>query len=71
MAESAASYGSQRTTEAGGGLGLVQRCPKVIGLTPTYGKCGIIPAQMSYVESKGEINILEYRAPGSDCRNEN
>ncbi|WP_236079699.1 DUF2790 domain-containing protein [Pseudomonas aeruginosa] len=26
---------------------------------------------MSYVESKGEINILEYRASGSDCRNEN
>ncbi|MGU1307063.1 DUF2790 domain-containing protein [Pseudomonas aeruginosa] len=58
----------------------LNRCPgsvdhyniaKVIGLTPTYGKCGIIPAQMSYVESKGEINILEYRASGSDCRNEN
>ncbi|HGR4969078.1 TPA: DUF2790 domain-containing protein [Pseudomonas aeruginosa] len=42
-----------------------------MGLTPTYGKCGIIPAQMSYVESKGEINILEYRASGSGCRNEN
>ncbi|WP_144421777.1 DUF2790 domain-containing protein [Pseudomonas aeruginosa] len=43
----------------------------VIGLTPTYGKCGIMPAQMSYVDSKGEINILEYRTSGSSCRNEN
>ncbi|MEZ1842460.1 DUF2790 domain-containing protein, partial [Pseudomonas putida] len=51
--------------------GMTLDIAKVIGLTPTYGKCGIIPAQMSYVESKGEINILEYRASGSDCRNEN
>ncbi|EKJ7647023.1 DUF2790 domain-containing protein [Pseudomonas aeruginosa] len=51
--------------------GMTLDIAKVIGLTPTYGKCGIMPAQMSYVDSKGEINILEYRTSGSSCRNEN
>lgn len=44
---------------------------KVVSLTSTKGSCEVMPAQMTYEDSSGKLNILEYRVPGTNCRNQN
>ena len=44
---------------------------KVIHVTSTNGNCDVMPAQMTYEDSSGNLNILEYRASGTNCRNQN
>ena len=44
---------------------------RVVAITPTDSSCGVMPAQMTYVDSNGDLNILEYRAAGTGCRNQN
>ena len=44
---------------------------RVVAITPTDSSCGVMPAQMTYEDSNGDLNILEYRAAGTDCRNQN
>jgi len=41
---------------------------RVVATTPT--SCGVMPAQMTYEDSNGDLNILEYRAAGTGCRNQ-
>ncbi|MEE1864946.1 MULTISPECIES: DUF2790 domain-containing protein [Pseudomonas] len=43
---------------------------KVVGSTPTDSSCDVMPAQMTYEDSNGNLNILEYRSPGTGCRNQ-
>ncbi|WP_312976622.1 DUF2790 domain-containing protein [Stutzerimonas nitrititolerans] len=42
---------------------------KVIRTTPTDSTCNnVMPAQMTYEDSSGNLNILEYRTAGTNCR---
>ncbi|MEZ2743819.1 MULTISPECIES: DUF2790 domain-containing protein [Halopseudomonas] len=40
---------------------------RVIHITSTRIGCGVMPAQMTYKDSNGNLNILEYRASGTKC----
>lgn len=44
---------------------------KVIGMAPSRGTCDVMPAQMTYEDSTGNLNILEYRTAGIGCRGQN
>jgi hypothetical protein len=44
---------------------------KVVHMTSTDGSCKVMPAQMAYEDSNGNLNILEYRAAGTGCFNQN
>lgn len=44
---------------------------KVVHVTPTDASCDVMPAQMTYEDSNGDLNILEYRAMGTGCQNSN
>lgn len=43
---------------------------KVIHVTSTNGNCDVMPAQMTYEDSSGNLHILEYRVSGTDCRSQ-
>ncbi|MFK8328438.1 DUF2790 domain-containing protein [Pseudomonas sp. BJa5] len=44
---------------------------KVISVTSNRGTCDAMPAQMTFEDSTGKLNILEYRTAGMDCRGQN
>ncbi|HEN8706411.1 TPA: DUF2790 domain-containing protein [Pseudomonas putida] len=44
---------------------------KVVATTRTDSSCDVMPAQMTYEDSNGNLNILEYRAAGTGCLNKN
>ncbi len=44
---------------------------RVVHMTSTDGSCDVMPAQMTYENSSGELNILEYRVAGTGCWNQN
>ncbi|AJQ49824.1 TPA: DUF2790 domain-containing protein [Pseudomonas putida] len=44
---------------------------RIISRTSTYGSCDVMPAQMNYEDSTGELRILEYRTAGINCRGQN
>lgn len=44
---------------------------RVIDVTATGDSCDAMPAQMTYEDSRGTLNILEYRTVGSNCRIQN
>ncbi|MCI1021444.1 DUF2790 domain-containing protein [Pseudomonas putida] len=44
---------------------------KVISITSTRGSCDVMPAQMNYEDSSGELRILEYRTSGIGCLGKN
>ena len=41
---------------------------KVVNVTPPIRSCNPVPSRMTYQDSKGELNTLEYQVMGS-CRN--
>lgn len=43
---------------------------KVVATTRTDSSCDVMPAQMTYEDSNGDLNILEFRAAGTGCRNQ-
>lgn len=51
--------------------GMTLDIAKVIHVTSTNSNCGVMPAQMTYEDSSGNLNILEYRATGTNCRSQN
>lgn len=44
---------------------------KVIAVTSKRDTCDVMPAQMTYEDSTGALNILEYRTAGIGCRGQN
>ncbi|UVJ46559.1 DUF2790 domain-containing protein [Pseudomonas sp. LS1212] len=46
---------------------------KVVHITSTGfdSSCEVMPAQMTYEDSNGNLQILEYRVMGTACRNQN
>jgi len=44
---------------------------KVVHTSPTGSGCEVMPAQMTYEDSSGDLQTIEYRAMGTACRNQN
>ena len=44
---------------------------RVISMTSTTASCDVMPAQMNYEDSNGDLKILEYRTAGIGCRGQN
>ena len=42
---------------------------KVISMTEVPNVCEVVPARMTYEDSQGQKDILEYRVMGSGCSN--
>jgi hypothetical protein len=40
---------------------------KVVSMTPTTTYCGVVPSRMTYEDSSGKLNTLEYQVLGSNC----
>ncbi len=48
--------------------GLILDIAKVVSVTPTAAKyCGLVPSRMSYEDSSGKLNTIEYQVLGSNC----
>lgn len=72
MQQYAASRGKNLPEVAHYQYGMELDVAKVVYITPTDdGSCGVMPVQMTYEDSSGDLNILEYRALGTGCRSEN
>ncbi|AGI24238.1 DUF2790 domain-containing protein [Pseudomonas sp. MT3] len=41
---------------------------EVVAVTPMSGDCGVVPMQMSYKDSVGDLQTIEYRAERVACR---
>lgn len=44
---------------------------KVLSSTDTYGQCGIVPAQLNYLDSQGREHVLDYQVQGMGCSSDN
>ncbi|KMT57070.1 DUF2790 domain-containing protein [Pseudomonas fildesensis] len=44
---------------------------KVLLSTDTYGQCGIVPAQLNYLDHQGRQHVLDYLVQGIGCANDN
>jgi hypothetical protein len=44
---------------------------KVISVASNRDTCDVAPAQMTYEDSSGKLNTLEYRSSGIGCRGQN
>ncbi len=53
------------------GYGMRLDVAKVISMTSTKASCDVMPAQMNYEDSNGDVKILEYRTAGVGCRGQN
>ncbi|MGQ7957872.1 DUF2790 domain-containing protein [Pseudomonas sp. SP16.1] len=71
MQEYAATNGKNRPEVVHYRYGMKLDIAKVVASTPTDASCGVMPAQMTYEDSNGNLNILEYRVAGTGCRNQN
>lgn len=40
---------------------------KVVSMTPTTRYCGVVPSRMTYEDSSGKLNTVEYQVLGSNC----
>ncbi|MBC3345680.1 DUF2790 domain-containing protein [Pseudomonas sp. SWRI196] len=69
--EYAATNGKNRPEVVHYRYGMKFDIAKVVANTPTGSSCGVMPAQMTYEDSNGNLSILEYRVTGTGCRNQN
>ena len=44
---------------------------KVLSSTDTYGQCGIVPAQLRYLDHQDREHVLDYRVQGIGCASDN
>ncbi|QXH79338.1 DUF2790 domain-containing protein [Pseudomonas salmasensis] len=44
---------------------------KVLSSTDTYGQCGIVPAQLRYLDHQDREHVLDYQVQGTGCTNDN
>ncbi len=69
MQEYALSIGKKPPEVAHYRYGMKLDIAKVIRMTRTDMTCNdVMPAQMTYEDSNGDLNILEYRVTGTDCQ---
>ncbi|AZF27624.1 DUF2790 domain-containing protein [Pseudomonas sp. R2-60-08W] len=44
---------------------------KVLSSTDSYGQCGIVPAQLRYLDHQAREHVLDYRVLGTGCASDN
>ncbi|MGN7442169.1 DUF2790 domain-containing protein [Pseudomonas lactis] len=44
---------------------------KVLSSTDTYGQCGVVPAQLRYLDHQDREHVLDYQVQGTGCTNDN
>jgi hypothetical protein len=44
---------------------------KVLSSTDTYGQCGIVPAQLRYLDHQSREHVLDYQVQGIGCASDN
>lgn len=44
---------------------------KVLSSTDTYGQCGIVPAQLRYLDHQDREHVLDYQVQGIGCASDN
>ncbi|MBX9410247.1 DUF2790 domain-containing protein [Pseudomonas baetica] len=44
---------------------------KVLSSTDISQACGVIPAQLNYLDHQGREHVLDYQVQGSGCTNDN
>ncbi|AZE73931.1 hypothetical protein C4K00_3710 [Pseudomonas synxantha] len=44
---------------------------KVVSSTDTYGQCGVVPAQLRYLDHQGREHVLDYQVQGIGCASDN
>ncbi|AZF16914.1 MULTISPECIES: DUF2790 domain-containing protein [unclassified Pseudomonas] len=44
---------------------------KVLSSTDSYGQCGIVPAQLRYLDHQDREHVLDYRVQGTGCASDN
>ena len=43
---------------------------KVLSSTDTYGQCGVVPAQLRYLDHQDREHVLDYQVQGTGCAND-
>ena len=67
----ASSIGKKPTEVVHYRYGMELDVAKLISVTSNRGSCDVMPSLMTYEDSTGKLNILEYRAAGINCRGQN
>ena len=44
---------------------------QVLSSTDTYGQCGVVPAQLRYLDHQDREHVLDYQVQGTGCANDN
>ena len=44
---------------------------KVLSSTDTYGQCGVVPAQLRYLDHQNRVHVLDYQVQDTGCPNDN
>ena len=44
---------------------------KVLSSTDTHGQCGVVPAQLRYLDHQDRVHVLDYQVQGTGCTNDN
>ena len=44
---------------------------RVLSSTDTYGQCGVVPAQLRYLDHQDREHVLDYQVQGTGCTNDN
>ena len=44
---------------------------RVLSSTDTYGQCGVVPAQLRYLDHQDREHVLDYQVQGTGCANDN
>lgn len=71
MQQYAAARGKTPPVVAHYRYGMKLDIAKVVHTSPTGSGCEVMPAQMTYEDSNGDLQTVEYRAMGTACRNQN
>lgn len=68
MAAYAAKKGKDEPQVQGYRYGMKLDIAKVVNITPPIRSCDIVPSRMTYEDSGGKLNTIEYKVMGQ-CRN--
>ena len=44
---------------------------KVLSSTDTHGQCGVVPAQLRYLDHQDRVHVLDYQVQDTGCTNDN
>jgi len=68
MQEYAADHGKTPPEVTDYEYGMTLDIAKFVNATPTDFGCEVMPAQMTYEDSSGDLQTVEYRVMGTACR---